>query len=425
MGEPITQQVAAPVGARVQRRTMVVLVLSQIVGTVGVGITPSIGILLAGQVTHSDTLAGPARAAGTLGAALLGLPLGTLAAARGRRVALSLGWAIAAVGGALLVLAAQADLVVPLFLGLLLIGSGAAVSLQSRFAATDLAEPHHQGRSLSLIVWVGTIGSMLGPNLGVPGQFLGDRIGLNVYAAAFLIATVCLAVASLLIWMLLRPDPLLVRQRSAGLPSTDHPRAGAPRRGRLRAVSTELRVNSIARFAVIAILTAQFVMVAVMTATPLHLVNQGGSISIVGITISLHIVGMYALAPAVGFLCDRLGARITIGAGIGILAVALALATWQSDRTGWVIASVILLGLGWAFVNVAGSTLFSSVVSDSTRAAAQGGVDTLANLAGAVAAFGSGPLLLLGGFGGLAVISLLLLVPLTLLTVLTPRAPRD
>src|SRR5699024_1112557 len=136
-----------------------------------------------------------ARTASTLGAALLGLPLGNLAARFGRRTALTSGWWIAAAGSALLVLAAQASMVVPLFAGLLLIGAGSAVSLQSRFAATDLAEQHHKGRSLALIVWVGTIGSVLGPNLGVPGQAIGDRTGLNVYAGAFLIAAVCLALA--------------------------------------------------------------------------------------------------------------------------------------------------------------------------------------------------------------------------------------
>ena len=152
-----------------QRRTLRVLVLMQIIGTVGVGVAPSIGVLLAGQVTDSEAWAGLARTASTLGAALLGLPLGNLAARRGRRIALATGWWTAAAGAAILVAAAQWSLVVPLFVGLLLIGAGSAVSLQARFAATDLAAPHHKGRSLALVVWVGTIGSVLGPNLGVPG----------------------------------------------------------------------------------------------------------------------------------------------------------------------------------------------------------------------------------------------------------------
>ena len=137
--------------AQVQRRTVAVLIASQVVGTIGVGVAPSIGVLLAGEVTDNEAWAGLARTASTLGAALMGLPLGTLAARRGRRFALSLGWWLAAVGSGILVAAAQWGAVVPLFAGLLLIGSGSAVSLQSRFAATDLAEPRRRAQSLALV----------------------------------------------------------------------------------------------------------------------------------------------------------------------------------------------------------------------------------------------------------------------------------
>ena len=172
-----TSTASFTLGGPVQRRTMVVLIVMQIIGTVGVGVAPSIGVLLAGEVTDNEAWAGLARTASSLGAAFLGIPLGNLAARFGRRVALSSGWFIAAAGAALLVWAAQLSLVVPLFIGLLLIGSGSAVSLQARFAATDLAEPRRKAKSLALVVWVGTIGSVLGPNLGVPGEVIsaGNR----------------------------------------------------------------------------------------------------------------------------------------------------------------------------------------------------------------------------------------------------------
>ncbi|GAB2488612.1 MFS transporter [Streptosporangium sandarakinum] len=396
----------------VQRRTMTVLVFAQIIGTVGVGVAPSIGILLAGAVTDSEAWAGLARTASTLGATLLGLPLGTLAARRGRRVALAGGWWTAAAGGAVLVAAAQWSLIVPLFAGLLLIGVGLAVSLQSRFAATDLARPHHRARSLALVVWVGTLGSVLGPNLGVPGEIIGAATGLTVYAGAFLIAAVCLAVAGLIVWVWLRPDPLLFLGQAAPT-SPEAPAGKQP--GRLRQVLTELRVNQRARVAVIAILTAQVVMVAVMTMTPVHLTRHGGSITIVGITISLHIVGMYAPAPLVGLIADRYGHRPAISAGLGVLAVSLVIGAVKSDGTGWVITSLILLGIGWSFVNVAGSALFGAVVSAETRASSQGGVDALSTLFGATAAFAAGPLLAAGSFSALSVLALVALVPLTVL----------
>jgi len=173
---------------------------------------------------------------------------------------------------------------------------------------------------------------------------------------------------------------------------------------------------------VLAILTAQIVMVAVMTMTPVHIAHQGGSITIVGITISLHIAGMFALSPLVGQLADRRGPRLTIGLGIAILVVSLGIGAIRPDGTGWIMLSLILLGIGWSFVNVAASALFSAVVSDEARASSQGGVDALSNLCGATAAFFAGPLLAISSFTVLSLLAAVVLVPLAALTL---RPPHD
>lgn len=406
--------------ANIQKRTMTVLVISQIVGTVGVGIAPSIGVLLAEEVTSSETWAGLARTASTLGAALLGLPLGLLAARFGRRTALASGWWISAVGAALLVAAAQWNLTVPMFFGLLLIGAGTATSLQSRFAATDRARPESHAKSLALIVWVGTLGMVLGPNLGVPGGAIGEATGLTVFAGAFLIAAVCLALAGLVVFLFLRPDPLADRISD---------RAGEVRErvslaDRLRGALGELRGNRGARAAVLAVVTAQVVMVAVMTMTPVHIAHHGGSVTLVGVTISLHILGMYALAPVVGAVTDRFGHRATVGVGTLILVAALATGGLQPESRTAVMVSLILLGVGWSFINVAGSALFSSAVPDRNRATAQGGVDALSNLCGAVAAFASGPLMAATGFPVLCLVAGLVMIPLVVVVV-TWKAPES
>ncbi|MCX4473016.1 MFS transporter [Micromonospora sp. NBC_01655] len=406
---PVSLRPTQPAVDAVQRRTMTVLVIAQIIGTVGVGVAPSIGVRLAGAVTDSEAWAGLARTGSTLGAALVGLPLGNLAARRGRRVALATGWWTAAAGGLLLVAAAQWSMIVPLFAGLLLIGVGLAVSLQSRFAATDLAQPHQKARSLALVVWVGTLGSVLGPNLGAPGEVIGAGTGLTVYASAFLIAAVCLAIAGLIVFVWLRPDPLLfLGPGTPALPAD----SGDKQPGRIRKVIAELRVNQRGRVAVIAILTAQVVMVAIMTMTPVHIAHEGGSITIIGITISLHIAGMYGPSPLVGMLADRYGHRAAIVAGIGIFLASLLIGAAKPDNTGWIIGSLILLGIGWSFMNVAGSALFSLVVSAETRASSQGGVDALANLCGATAAFLSGPLLAATSFSVLSLLAVVTLIPL-------------
>lgn len=393
---------------------MLVLVVMQVIGTVGVGVAPSIGVLLVGEVTDNEAWAGLARTASTLGAALVGIPLGSLAARHGRRVALATGWWAAAVGAFLLVAAAQWSLLVPLFIGLLLIGVGSAVSLQARFAATDLAEPERKGRSLSLVVWVGTLGAVLGPNLGVPGGWVSQITGLTVFASAFLITAVCLGIAGALVFLFLRPDPLKVLQGVT--PEESLPGETPVPQGRIRQVAAELRVNRQARYAMVAILTAQAVMVSIMTMTPVHITHHGGSVTLVGITISLHVLGMYALSPLVGFVVDRAGSRSTIALGIAVFVVSLVIGIVFPDSTAGVMVALILLGVGWSLTNIAGSTLFSKVISDKTRAASQGTVDASANLLGATAAFAAGPLLAVSSFSTLNLIAVAVLLPLTVLT---------
>jgi len=412
--QPSAAQTTAPQSSdtsRVQRRTLAVLVVSQIVGMVGIGVAPTIGVLLAEQVTANPAWAGLARVASTLGAAILGLPLGAIAARWGRRRALTLGWLIASTGAFIVVYAAQTLSAVALFPGLLLVGAGSAVSLQSRFAATDLAAPHHRARALALVVWVGTLGSVIGPNLGVPGIWISTATGLTVFASGFLIAGTFLLLGGIVVFVALRPDPLLLSRHQGWTQPTGR------RRGGIRMLVLELCTNPRVRLAVLAIVTAQIVMVSVMTMSPVHMADEGDTITIIGITISLHVAGMYGLAPVVGILVDRAGHRIAMIVGICVLVVALVTAAIGSGTIGGMIAALLLLGIGWSFINVAGSALFASTVADDTRASTQGAVDALANLLGATAAFVAGPLLAATSFPLLSELALLVLVPLAVVVI--------
>jgi len=228
------------------------------------------------------------------------------------------------------------------------------------------------------------------------------------------------------ILLMLRPDPLhvLARRRSeeSGEPAADlrvGRRPGA--RERFARMIAELRANRRARTALVALLTSQVVMVSLMTMTPVHIAHQGGSLSVVGVTISLHVLGMFGLAPVVGHLVDRLGHRAVAGIGLVLFAFSLGLAVLASETMGGVIASLILLGLGWSFLNVAGSALFSTVIADSSRASAQGGADALSNLCGATAAFLAGPLMAATGFPALGILAAVVMIPIVLL-VLRPSA---
>ena len=380
--------------AGIRRRTLLILSLGQILGGIAFGATISLGAVLAGEVSGRDDLSGLATAAVTLGAAAFAVPLARLAQARGRRPALATGMLIALVGVALVVAARHFDVFAVLLTAFVLIGAGQAANLQSRFAAADLATDATRGRDLSLVVWATTIGAVLGPNLVGPGEALGRLIGMPSLTGPYLFTVVAhlAGMAMYLIW--LRPDPLLLAQHlTATAPSAPGVRPAEDRPAR-------------ARFAVLAIAVTHAVMVSVMAMTPVHLMHHGAELTVVGLTISLHIAGMYALSPVFGALSDRLGRVQTVLLGQAILVASLALAVVGQSSVLLVGASLILLGLGWSASTVAGAALLTESSAPSLRTQRQGRSDLTMNLVGAAGATGAGVVLGWIGFSGLAPVAM-------------------
>ena len=169
--------------------------------------------------------------------------------------------------------------------------------------------------------------------------------------------------------------------------------------------------HPVARFAVVLITVAHATMVMVMAMTPLHMHHDGMSLEVVGIVISAHILGMYALSPVFGWLADRYGAlRVAIG-GLGIFAAAIALGLVAAAGAGLAVtmSALVLLGLGWSASLIASSAMLAGVDSGSVRVPLQGATDALMNYAGAGAAAVAGPVLALDGFRGVNLVALVLL----------------
>ena len=334
----------------VQRRTVLVLSFGQVLGGIAFGATVSLGALLAADISGNDALSGLATASVTLGAAACAIPLARLAARVGRRRALTLGNLFALVGIAVVILAAALRICPLLLAGILMIGAGNAGNLQSRFAATDLAAPQHRGRDLSIVVWSTTIGGVAGPLLLGPGEIVGQAVGMPPQTGSYLFSFVAQCAALLLYIVALRPDPLLAAQRlakastaAAGAVAVDRPR--------------------VARYAIFAIAGSHVVMASVMAMTPVHLSHMahgaGGMAAspadvsaLVGITIALHVGGMYALSPVFGVLADRWGRLQVVLLGQVLLAGALAFAVFTGTEAWGVMVALILLGLGWNFEQV-------------------------------------------------------------------------
>ena len=368
-----------------QKRTLTVLVATQALGGLGITIGIAVAALLAERISGSEKLAGLAQTTQVLGAALASLLLAHLMGRAGRRPGLTLGYLLGACGGALCVVAGVVSSFPLLLTGTTLLGATTAANSQSRYAATDLATPRTRARALSLVVWATTIGAVAGPNLtGVAGN-AAHGLGLPRLTGPFLFGVVGMLAAAVVLWVRLRPDPLMVARQAA------LQRGGTGRTGTSwgRALAT-IRARPAVGAGIAALALAHAVMVAVMVMTPLHMHHGGASLEIIGVVISVHVLGMFALAPAVGWAADRFGRPPVLGAGAGVLLLALLLSgTAPMGASAQIGAGLFLLGLGWSFCTVAASTLLSESTPLEARTDVQGVADlTMGVVAAAAGALG-------------------------------------
>ncbi len=391
-----------------QRRTVGTLALAQVVGGIGNGAGLAVGALLIEDVTGSAGWAGLAVVAMTLGAALFTVPLSNFAVHRGRRPALTTGWLGGALGAVSVVAGAEWGLLPLLLLGFVLFGASTAANLQSRFAAADRAEPAEVGRSISLVVWATTVGSVAGPNLTAPGASVARTLGIPDLAGPMVFSALAFVAAGALIWLLLRPDPL--ERRAATAPSPPRIAAALP------------HVRGTTAVAIIAVALSHAVMVAVMALTPVHMSGHGAELSVIGLTISLHIAGMYALSPLFGWMTDTWGAGSTILFGQAVLILACGVAGTSGHSEVQITIGLILLGIGWSMSVIAGAALLTRSVEAEVRPLVQGFSDLSMNLAGAAGGLLAGIVVAVWSFGLLAGVAALLTVPVVGAVLLAERA---
>jgi MFS family permease len=430
---------ARPDLVRLQRRTMVVLVLSQILGGVGVGSGIAVVSLLAYDLAGTASLSGVPATMMTLGAAAAAVVIARVAVSRGRRPGLVAGYLVGAVGAALAVTAAVLGTFALHVVASFAIGWASAANLQARYAATDLALPQRRAAALSTVVWATTVGAVLGPNLTGPGATVAQALGLPDLAGAYVFSVVAFLSAAVVQLALLRPDPLVAagavpaRARRgvavtaepselppgsatpgvAGAGPAGDPAPDAPVTG-MRASIRAIRAVPAASAALTSIAAAHATMVGVMVMTPVHMESHGAALQLVGLTISLHIAGMYAFSPVVGWLADRVGRRTVLLLGFAQLGLAVLLAALAGPTgAGLFQVGLVLLGTGWSFCLVAGSTLLTDAIPTRDRPAAQGASDLVMNLAGGAGGTLAGVVLAVASYEVLAAGSLVVVaVPL-------------
>jgi MFS family permease len=408
------------------RHTLRVLTTSQVLGGVAVSSGIVVGGLLAADLAGSQAYAGVAQTCATLGAALLAVPVSRLMARRGRRPGLAVAYSLAAAGAVLAVLAGARGSVGLLLVAMLAFGAGQTANLQARYAATDLATDRTRGRSLATVVWATTVGAVLGPNLADPGGRLASAVGLPPLAGSFLFSIASFGLAVAVVTMLLRPDPLLTARRLSAARDAGPPQASLRQSMRVVAGSPG------ARLGLLAVATAHAVMVGVMVMTPVHMGHDGATLRVIGLVISVHILGMYAFSPLVGWLVDRYGRRrvILVGAVLQLAATLVAgtaahgstsqasmahgAAAHGSMAQGAAVslgAGLFLLGLGWSCGLVAGSTLLTESVPVPSRPAVQGAADLVVGLAAGVGGVVAGVVVARLGYPALNAVAAAAVVP--------------
>ena len=370
----------------IQRRTLGILMVAVAVGGAGNGGAFSLVAVLAEEITGSETLSGLAAAGMTTGAALAAVPLAMLMARRGRRVGLRSGYLLALAGALLTLLGAMFDAYALVVVGMVGVGTGSACGLAARFAVVDLVPPADRARTIGLLVGATTVGAIVGPTLATgPATDVALAFGLDELAGPFLFAAAAFALTSVIVDRGLRPDSLLVARRLG-----EDAEAGRTRGSLARSLGIIARLPA-ARLATLAMMVGQGVMVSTMVMAPLHMTDGDQSLRVIGFVISIHIVGMYALAPLVGWTTGRIGPIPMIVAGGVISFLGAEIAAHTPPAVAWgMFAGMFGVGLGWNCCLVAGTALFTSAVPKRDRVPVQGVADLLMSATGGIGGIAGG-----------------------------------
>ncbi len=371
--------------AVIQKRTLRVLVLSQMTGSAALAAAVTVGAFVIQDILGQATAwGGIASATVTMGTAFMSQILARLMNIRGRRNGLQTGYLLAILGGFVAGYGAETKTLWIFMIGLFIFGNGQASNLLSRYAATDLATFDERGRAMSRILFASTFGAVFGPLLIKPAEQAGmDWFGWGQYTGPWVFSGVFFLTSLINTTLRLKPDPLEVagrlnRQSEVGAPSRLFSDA-------IRAI----RGSSNAKIAVLSMVISQMAMVAVMTMTPVHLKLHGHE-SVSAYIISLHVAGMYAFSPLVGRFADRRGRLSTIQFGAVVLMCATLLSSLAGGSPLLLYPALWMLGVGWSFGLIGGSSLLVDSIDQQIRVRVQGAADLTMSFCGGLAGFSSG-----------------------------------
>ena len=367
---------------RTARRTTLILFLAQSLASAGFIAAATLNSILGAKLGGGSAWAGVPSAVYLLGGAFAASAWGYLMDVIGRRNGIALGLVIGVAGTGLVVVSIDHGWLAGFLWGMLLMGVANAAIVLGRFAAAEVNPPERRGAAISTVVLGGTFGSIFGPLIVGPAGTLVKSLGMDELSGAYAASLLLFGLAALLVFVALRPDPRDVGREISRL----YPHANPD--GEARPILSILRQPQ-AFAALMAMVLGQVVMVAVMVITSLHMKDHQHMLVDISTVISAHTFGMYAFSVISGRLADKWGRAQVILTGSIVLLLACVTAPLSPDVLPLAF-SLFLLGLGWNFCFVGGSTLLSDQLSPAERARTQGANDLLVGLASALGSLTAG-----------------------------------
>lgn len=377
--------------AVVTRRIIGALFVTQSLASAAFIANIAVNAIVGAQLSGNDALAGLPATLMLAGAALSAYPAGRAMQRFGRRPGLTVGMLLGLAGMLIDGVAVISHSFWLFLVGLFLVGMARGITDQSRYAAADAVPPARRAGAISTVVFAGTIGAVGGPLLVGPLGRIAAAGGLPDLTGPMFGGALLFALAALILFAFLRPDPRVLALQQANQPvsATTTPLTAT------RSLPTILRVPLV-RAGLISMVLGQVVMVLVMSVTSLHMSHHHHGLDSISLVIGAHTFGMFGLSMITGRIADRLGRPLTIIVGAFLL-IAGALIAPASLLTSWLALGLFLVGLGWNFCYIAGSSLLADAITPSERGAVQGTSDLLVNLGSALGSLSSG--FILAGFG--------------------------
>ncbi len=390
--------------------------------------------IAAGILGGGDSTAGMPTTVVTFTHSIMAYAFGIYMGRFGRRMGLSTAYAFGALGGVLGTIAVLHGNFALLLVSSACMGSARAGAQMSRFVVGEMFPAEKRAQMIGRIVFAGTIGAIFGPALIEPGSSLAGTLALDLAdgpalarsafaqvlmpgsdfrqgltTGPWVLASFMYGLSFLISVLFLRPEPAIVARQYVTQGKQQENQADTQHK-----LKDLLRLPNV-QLAILSMLICQTVMSTLMTITPWHMHRADHGNTTVSLVISAHVMGMFGLSALTGYLIDRYG-RIPMMVVAALTLVASTIIAPLSTQLPYLLLGLFLLGLGWNFGYIAGSSMLADALSGSDRTRVAGFNDMLVAFCAGLGTLSSGFLYGLGGFllvsigGGLLALLLLALV---------------